>query len=139
ALIKIANIVAVCFTALVAVICLLNLYNSVGGRHLAILKEQAVLRSMGMTKLQEIKILILENARMLFTAILCSSVISAAFTIVLHRLLSAWVGKLIFHLPVGVILLTLSVCVVSLVLFSIICYHKSPEASISEELRNENA
>ena len=138
-LIRIVRILAVCFTLLVAVISLLNLYNSVMGRHLALLKEQAVLRSLGMTRGQERKILILENARMLLTASLLSAGISSVFALGLHLFLSHLVGHLIFHPPFAVIGITLLVSVVSLVLFSIICYHKKSDGSLSEDLRKETA
>ncbi len=135
---QIVKIVATCFTLLVAVICLLNLYNSVMGRRLALLREQAILQSLGMTKRQEGRILFYENARLMLWAVLWSAGITALFVFSFHRFLSARFGRLIFHMPTGIVLATLAVSGACLVLFTKICYHKGMEGSLSEEIRNEN-
>lgn len=136
---KIVKIVAVCFTLLVAVISLLNLYNSVMGRRLALLREQAVLRSLGMTRRQEGHILFYENVRLMLRAILWSACITALFTVFLHGVMSARFGRLLFRMPVGMIVATLATSAASLALFTQICYHKGSEESLSEEIRKENA
>ena len=76
AITKILNIVATCFTLLIALICMLNLYNSVMGRRLSRHQELSVLQSMGMTRAQKSKMLLLENIRLMVKSFIVISFLS---------------------------------------------------------------
>lgn len=135
---KIAKIVAGCFILLVALICLLNLYNSVMGRKIARQKELSVLQSIGMTKAQLGKMLFYENVRLYLMALVRAVVLSTGFVVVLYTVVSNRFGKLIFHMPVMSIVLILIASVMSLFLFTRICYGKESGKSVIEEVRRES-
>ncbi|MBO7336828.1 MAG: ABC transporter permease, partial [Lachnospiraceae bacterium] len=105
AIAKIVKIVTVCFTLLVSVVCMLNLYNSVMGRKIERHKELSVLRTVGTTEKQIGRILTLENLRLLARSLIYSVVISGVFVISLHRIVSWRFGKVLFRLPVGITVL----------------------------------
>ena len=128
---KIANIVAVCFTLMIALICLLNLYNSVMGRCLARNKEIAVLHSMGMTGKQKDKMLMTENIRLLTRALINSAVITLVFVLGLYKIIN-------MKFPVWVVALTLFVSAAGLMIFTKICYSHNSRTQIIEEIRKES-
>lgn len=134
---KIVNIVAVCFTLLVAIISLLNLYNSVMGRRLARHKELAVLQSIGMTYRQRQKMLALENIRLLAKSFFFGGVITGGFVVLLHKVVSDRFGRLQLNMPIWVILLTLVLSVGALLLFTKLCYRDATDQSLIEEVRSE--
>ena len=135
---KIADIVAVCFTIMIALICLLNLYNSVMGRSLARHKELAVLHSMGMTKKQKGKMLMTENARLLARAFLHSALITLVFVICFQKLLTLEFGRMHFTYPAWVIILTLIVSIAGLLFFTKVCYGHDSRMQIIDEIRKES-
>ena len=135
---KIADIVAVCFTVLIALICLLNLYNSVMGRYLARHKELAVLDSMGMTKKQKQKMLLFENIRLLAKAFIRSALITLGFVLCFHKLIDLKFGKMSFTLPVWVIFMTLLVSITGLIVFTGMCYGHDSRKRIIDEIRMES-
>ncbi len=137
AIASIVRIVAVCFTLLIAVMSLLNLYNSVMGRRLARQKELMVLRSIGLTGGQKHKMLCLENARLLGKSFLVGGVITTVFVVLLHVVISNRFGKILFHMPIWMIALTLLVSVVAMVGFTGYCYRNEADDSIVEGVRNE--
>nr|MCR4643678.1 ABC transporter permease [Lachnospiraceae bacterium] len=134
---NIVSIVAVCFTILIAVICLLNLYNSVMGRRYARQRELSVLRSMGITKKQKTGMLMLENARLLARAYVYSALITTAFVVCLHRLLDSWFGRMNFTLPLWMIALSVLVSCAGLGLFTLAGYGDSKKTQLIDEVRTE--
>ena len=134
---KIVKIVAICFTLLVAVISLLNLYNSVMGRKIARQKELAVLRSIGITEGQTRKMLTLENIRLLARSLVYSGLITAAFVVLLHAVVSMRFGRLLFHAPIGIVIIVLLVSVASLMAFTYVCYREDAAQTLIEEVRRE--
>ena len=135
---KIADIVAVCFTILIAIICLMNLYNSVMGRRLARQKELSVLHSMGMGRGQRSKMLMLENIRLLIHSVINSALITAAFVVCLRILLDMRFGHMIFSLPLWQILLTFGISFAGLHIFTAICYREDDNTQIIEQIRMES-
>lgn len=135
---KIADIVAVCFTLMIALICLLNLYNSVTGRCLARHKELAVLHSMGMTKKQKNKMLLLENIRLLTRAFIRSALITLAVVFGFHKLIDLLFGRTHFSVPVGFIVMTMLVSITGLMIFTKVCYGHDSRKQLVEEIRMES-
>lgn len=132
AITKILNIVATCFTLLIALICMLNLYNSVMGRRLSRHQELSVLKSMGMTKAQKSKMLLLENVRLMVKSIIYSGLITGAFVVAIRFILNSRFGKMSFTLPVWMMVIIILTSVISLSLFTAISYKDSKNTLIDE-------
>lgn len=132
AITKILNIVATCFTLLIALICMLNLYNSVMGRRLSRHQELSVLQSMGMTKAQKRKMLLLENVRLMVKSIIYSGLITGAFVVAIRFILNSRFGRMSFTLPVWMMVIIILASVISLSLFTSISYKDSKNTLIDE-------
>jgi len=132
AITKILNIVATCFTLLIALICMLNLYNSVMGRRLSRHQELSVLQSMGMTKAQKSKMLLLENVRLMVKSIIYSGLITGAFVVAIRFILNSRFGRMSFTLPVWMMVIIILASVISLSLFTAISYKDSKNTLIDE-------
>ena len=139
AVVTMARIVSVCFTLLIGVICLLNLYNSVTGRRLARKRELAVLDSMGITGKQRSRMLLTENVLLLLKSFIYSGVITTAFVVCLHKILNDRFGRMIFTLPLWIIILTAAVSITGLFVFTALCYGKRSGKQLIEEVRSEIA
>lgn len=137
ALMKIVSIVAVCFTLLIAVICMLNLYNSVMGRRLSRQHELSVLNTMGITKKQRNAMLIHENIRLIIRSLTYSALITAAFVICLRMVLNSMFGNMLFSLPVRVIVITTLISCVGLIVFTAACYNGNRKNELIDEVRTE--
>ncbi len=137
AITRIVSIVATCFTLLIALICMLNLYNSVMGRRLSRYQELSVLKSMGMTENQKRKMLLLENLRLILKSIIYSGIITGVFVAAIRFVLNRRFGKMSFTLPVWMILLTVAGSVISLLLFTRLCYKDDKNITLIDEVRNE--
>ena len=135
---NIADIVAVCFTLMIALICLLNLYNSVMGRCLARHKEMAVMHSMGLTRKQKKKMLYIENIRLLIKSFISSALITSGFAICLYKLINLHYERVSVSIPVWMIVITLLVSMISLMMFTKICYGHENNMQIIEEIRKES-
>ena len=136
AITKILNIVATCFTLLIALICMLNLYNSVMGRRLSRHQELSVLQSMGMTKAQKSKMLLLENVRLMVKSIIYSGLITGAFVVGIRFILNRRFGRMSFTLPVWMMVIIILASVISLSLFTAISY-KDSKNTLIDEVRND--
>ena len=137
AIIKIINIVAVCFTLLIALICMLNLYNSVMGRRLSRHQELSVLKSMGMTKKQKNKMLLLENIRLMVKSLIYSGLITGAFVVAIRFILNSRFGKISFTLPVWMMLIIVLTSVISLLFSTSICYKDDNNITLVQSLYKE--
>ncbi len=137
AITSIVKIIAVSFTILIAIICILNLYNSVMGRKLSRHQELSVLFSMGMTAAQKRHMLILENVRLMTRAFIYSGVITSIFVVFLHKVLSDRFGRMYFTLPVWIMALTAVVSIGALTLFTAISYKGTGKTQLIEEVRTE--
>ena len=138
AVVKIIDIVAVCFIILIAVICLLNLYNSVLGRYLSRHKELSILHSLGMTKKQKNKMLLIENVGLLTRAFIKAAVITTIVVLCLHKMMDLLFGRVDFSTPVWAIIMAITVSIVGLFLFTKVCYGHDSKSKIIEEIRMES-
>ncbi len=137
AIVSIIRILAYCFTALIAAVCLLNLYNSVKGRAMERRREMAMLRSMGMTGRQLYKMLAIENALLLAKGWCIAAALSGGFMLLLNRVIVSRFGRIALPVPYGLIAgITVAVCVV-MALITLVCYRFSGKESIVEEIRSE--
>jgi putative ABC transport system permease protein len=116
---------------------MLNLYNSVMGRRLSRYQELSVLKSMGMTENQKRKMLLLENLRLILKSIIYSGIITGVFVAAIRFVLNRRFGKMSFTLPVWMILLTVAGSVISLLLFTRLCYKDDKNITLIDEVRNE--
>ena len=137
AMTKIINIVAVCFTLLISLICMLNLYNSVMGRRLSRHLELSVLESMGMTGTQKRKMLLLENLRLILRSVIYSGFITGAFMVAIRFYLNSRFGRMSFTLPVWMMLITVLAGVISLLIFTAICYKDNDGNTLIDEVRKD--
>ena len=137
AITKILNIVAICFTLLIALICMLNLYNSVMGRRLSRHQELSVLQTLGMTKAQKSKMLLLENVRLMVKSIIYSGLITGAFVVAIRYILNSRFGKMSFTLPVWMMLIIVAASIVSLLLFTAVCYKDNKNITLIDEVRTD--
>ena len=133
----IIRILAYCFTALVSVVCLLNLYNSIRGRAAERTRETAILRSVGMTdkqltKMRDIESLMLVGRGLAFAAGICGVLI-----FVMYRFMTAYFGRV--ELPVPWLLMAGIIAAVSgaSFLFTRLCSGSADKAGIVEEIRCE--
>ena len=134
---EIVKILAYCFTALISVVCLLNLYNSIRGRAAERTKETAVLRSVGMTDRQLTKMHDLENLMIFGKGICIAAVICAALSAVLRYFIVRFFGNVELPLP-----LILSLCIAGLIfaassIMTRICSRSSGKTDIIEKIRRE--
>ncbi len=134
---RIISIVAVCFTLLIALICMLNLYNSVMGRRLSRHQELSVLKSMGMTGAQRKKMLLLENLRLILKSIIYSGFITGAFVVAIRFILNSRLGRMSFTLPVWIILITIAGSFISLLFFTVLCYKDDKNITLIDEVRTD--
>ena len=137
AITSIIKIVAVCFTLLIAIICILNLYNSVMGRKLSRHQELSVLYSMGMTDKQKRRMLLLENARLLVRAFIYSGVITSVFVVCLRRIINIRFGRMIFTLPGWIMAVTALTSIAALVIFTAVSYRETGKKQLIDEIRTE--
>jgi ABC-type antimicrobial peptide transport system permease subunit len=134
---EIVKILAYCFTALISVVCLLNLYNSIRGRAAERTKETAVLRSVGMTDRQLTKMHDLENLMIFGKGIGLAAVICAALSAVIRYSIVSYFGNVELPLP-----LLLSACIAAGIfaassIMTRICTRDTEKDGIIEKIRRE--
>ena len=134
---QIVKILAYCFTALISVVCLLNLYNSIRGRAAERTKETAVLRSVGMTDKQLAKMHDLENLMIFGKGIGIAAVICAVLSAVIRYFIVGFFGNV--ELPVPVLLsLGIAVCIFAASsIMTRICSRSAEKCDIIEKIRRE--
>lgn len=137
AIYAIIRILAYCFTVLVSMICLLNMYNSVKGWAMERKRETAVLRSMGMTDRQLDKMHLIENLIILVSGLVISAVFSAGFIILLDRAITNRFGNISLSVPWLMIVLIAVVIGTALIVMTKLCYKTHGNPSIVEEIRSE--
>ena len=137
AIYAIIRILAYCFTGLVSMICMLNMYNSVKGWAMERKRETAVLRSMGMTNRQLDKMHFIENLITLARGLVISAVFSAGFIILLDRAITNRFGNINLSVPwLMIVLIAVVIGTASLVMTKL-CYRTHGNPSIVEEIRRE--
>ena len=136
-IVAIIRILAYCFTALISMVCLLNLWHSVKGRAMERRREIAMLRSMGMTNRQLRRMLAMENTLMAGTGLLIAAALSSVFMLLLNRAIVGRFGRITLPIPYGLIAgIVIAACVI-MGFMTIVCYRTSDKESIVEDIRNE--
>ena len=133
----IVKTLAYCFTGLVSVVCLLNLYNSVRGRAAERTRETAMLRSIGMTEKQLTKMHDLENAFLMGKGLGVAAVVSAVLIIFLQQALMSLFGNATFSVPY---LLCAGIAVfiyAATAVFTRVCSRNAGNAELIEKIRRE--
>jgi ABC-type antimicrobial peptide transport system permease subunit len=133
----IIKVLAVSFVLFTALICLLNLYNSIQGRAVVRRKEMAMLRSVGMQEGQMHKMLFYENLGMWIRGFVWSVFISVPVTYGIGRMLKQYFGEIKLHFPWEMYGFSLLITMLSLAIMTGICYHKNDSSNIMELMRKE--
>lgn len=133
----IIRILAYCFTGLVSMICLMNMYNSVKGWAMERKRETAVLRSMGMTDRQLDKMHIIENLIILARGLVISAVFSTGFIILFNRAITHRFGNISLPIPWLMIVLIAMLIGTASIVMTKLCYKTHGNPSIVEEIRSE--
>lgn len=133
----IIKILSYCFTGLVSVICLLNLYNSIKGRAIERKKEIYILRSVGITDRQLGKMYGIENLMMLARGLAVSAVFSAAAIYFVGNVVHDRFGNITLPIPWTILILTAAVIGATSAVMTKLCHRSSGDDSILEEIRSE--
>lgn len=133
----IIRVLAIGFVIFTALICLLNLYNSIRGRAVVRRKEMAMLRSVGMQECQIQKMLFYENMGMWIRGFIWSVLISLPITYGIGRVLKQYFGEIKLQFPWEMYVLSLIITMVSLAIMTGICYHRKESDNILELMRTE--
>lgn len=134
---SIIRILAYCFTVLVSIVCLLNLYNSIRGRAAERTRETAMLRSVGMTEKQLTKMRDIESLMLLGRGLAYAAVICGVLIAVMYRFMSGYFGRV--ELPIPWLLTAGIAAVVGLASFVLtrVCCRSADKTSIVDEIRCE--
>ncbi len=138
ALVKIVDIMLICFVCLTSVICLMNLGNSIGGRMADRRKEFAVMQSIGMTRKQMKKMLMLECGGILAEGMVIAIVIAFALMLLIRREIISLFGYLALRLPVLLMLLAVLFTVAAVLIITLYSFNKEKEQNLLESIRNES-
>lgn len=137
AITRIISILAGCFTVLVSVVCLMNLYNSVKSRAVERKRENAVLSSLGMDGRQMRKMFMLENLILLARGLAAAAVIAAACMLFFNKMITGYFGNIRLDIPWLIIALVVIVICAAVILFTALCYKNNNAESVVETVRNE--
>lgn len=138
ALVKIVDIMLICFVCLTSVICLMNLGNSIGGRMADRRKEFAVMQSIGMTRKQMKKMLMLECGGILAEGMVIAIVIAFALILLIRREMISLFGYLALRPPVLLMLLAVLFTVAAVLIITLYSFNKEKEQNLLENIRNES-
>ena len=133
---EIVRILAYCFTALISLVCLLNLYNSVRGRAAERTKETAVLRSIGMTEKQLNKMHDIENVMLLVRGFAIAAVLCTVLCMLLRHMIVSYFGNAQIAFPLLLTLGIMAVITAASVLMTRFC-SRSRHTDLIEEIRRE--
>lgn len=138
ALVKIVDIMLVCFVCLTSVICLMNMGNSIGGRIADRRKEFAVMQSIGMTRRQMEKMLMLECCGILAEGMVIAIVIALALMLLIRQKIISLFGYVALKLPVLLMLLSVVFTVAAVLMITLYSFRKEKEQNLIENIRNES-
>ena len=126
------------FVVLSSVICLLNLWNAIHGRMLERRRDFAVLRSVGATRGQLEKTLVLECLGILGKGLILSALLSGGLIYLIYRLLSNLFGHLAFRLPWGMLLFALLFTAGAVLLLTFVCFRREKAENLIECIRQDS-
>jgi len=138
ALNSVIRILLICFVALTSIICLLNLYNSTKGRISTQKKEFAVLRSMGMTDKQFIKMLALESSQILVRAVAVAVLVATPVIIFIKNTLMDMYGSVKVEVPWMIYVVAILVATVALFAVTFVSFKTEKNENIIEDIRRES-
>ncbi|MBR3833132.1 MAG: ABC transporter permease [Lachnospiraceae bacterium] len=138
ALNSVIRILLICFVALTSIICLLNLYNSTKGRISTQKKEFAVLRSMGMTDKQMIKMLALESGQILIRAVAVAVLVATPVIIFIKNTLMDMYGFVKIEVPWMIYIVAILVATVALFAVTFVSFKTEKNENIIEDIRRES-
>lgn len=132
----IIRIIAICFVAFTALVCLLNLYNSIRARAMSRKTEIAMLRSVGMEEKQLQKMLFFENLSLWGNGFLWSLVFAIPIMIGIKKMVDGYFGQMKIASPWMLFGISLAITIISLIVMSKVCYHMKEDESILETIRS---
>ena len=134
----ILRVMLAAFVVLSSVICLLNLWNAIHGRMLERRRDFAVLRSVGATRGQLEKTLVLECLGILGKGLILSALLSGGLIYLIYRLLSNLFGHLAFRLPWGMLLFALLFTAGAVLLLTFVCFRREKAENLIECIRQDS-
>lgn len=134
----ILRILLAAFAALASVVCLLNLWNAIHGRMLERRRDFAVLRSVGATRRQLERMLLLECLGILGQGLLLSALLSGGLIALIHRGLSDLFGHLAFRLPWGLLAFALLFTAGAVLLITLYSFRQEKPQNLIECIRKDS-
>ena len=138
ALVKIMDIMLICFVLLTSVICLLNLGNSISGRMADRRREFAIMKSIGMTKPQIRKMLLMECMGILAEGLIIALAISAVLMYFIKRAIISLFGNIALTLPVALMVFAVLFTGFAVVIITMLSFGREKEQNLLESIRNES-
>lgn len=138
ALNSIIRIMLVCFVLLTSIICLLNLYNSIRGRIVGKKKEFAILQSVGMTRNQLQKMMLLESSGILLKGIFFATLVSTPLVFFVKKMLVNLFGYVELEFPWAVYLIAMLIATLAVFTITLCCYRFEKTENILEDIRTES-
>ena len=81
--------------------------------------------------------LLLENARLMVKSFIYSGLITGVFVVAIRYILNSRFGKMSFTLPVWMMLIIAAASIVSLLLFTAVCYKDNKSVTLIDEVRTD--
>ena len=132
------RLLLVCFVALVALLCAVNVFNTIAARMNQRARELSTLRSVGMTSRQQGKMLALEILRTLLNSVLLGAVFAAPVTLLLDRVMRSLFGSCDVEFPVVMTICAVVGSAVVIAAATAAGLRRAGRESVAERLRNEN-
>lgn len=132
------DVLLFCFVLLTSLICFINLYNSIEGRMLERQRELAMLESVGMTRRQMRKMLLLECVRILGRSIVTAAVICAGLIWLVQRTLTSLFGRIALQLPAGLMIASVALTAAVMMLFTVRSFGRKQKGTLLENIRRES-
>jgi len=132
------DIMLICFVILTSVICLMNLVNSIRGRMADRRKDFAILKSVGMTRVQLRRMLLFECSSILLEAAVIAAVISVVLIWIMRYVLSTLFGHLVLRIPYLLILLAIAFTMGAVVILTLHSFGSVKEENLLENIRSES-
>lgn len=136
-LVKIADILLISFVILTSLICLINLVSSVSGQMAERRKEFAIMESIGMTRKQMKKMLLLENIRILLQGMVVSVIVAGILTTGIYRVLSGWFGRITFPVPYALGVLAVAITGAAMTGLGLYYFKRESGQNLIENIQKE--